>query len=73
MILHIVVKKKIAYYVWEAGYLADQENIKRTNQKKKRKKKRYNNVYNIAIFMCIALGGKGYIGDRVTATAKICS
>ena len=37
------------------------------------KKKKYNNVYNIAIFMFIALGGKGYIGDRVTATAKIYS
>ena len=28
-------KEKIAYHVWEAGYLADQANIKRTNHQKK--------------------------------------
>ena len=32
-------------------------NIKQTNQK------RYNYVYNVAIFLCIALADKGYIGD----------
>ena len=62
-------KEQIAYHVWDPGYLADQENIKRTNQKKK-----YNNFYNIAIFLCIVLADKGYIGDykvTVSAIAKI--
>ena len=38
------------------------------------KKKRYKNVYNIAIFLFIALADKGYIGDykvTVSAIAKI--
>ena len=39
-------KEKIAYHVREAGYLADQAKIKRTNLNKKR----YNNVHNIVIF-----------------------
>ena len=56
----IKIAVKIAYHVWEAGYLADQANIKWTYQKKK---KRYNNVYNTAMFLFIALADKGYIGD----------
>ena len=48
-------QRENAYHVWEAGYLADQANIKRTNQKKKR----YNNFYNEAIFLFIALADKG--------------
>ena len=59
-------QRENAYHVWEAGYLADQANIKRTNQKKKR----YNNFYNEAIFLFIALADKGYIGDyKVTVSA----
>ena len=45
-------------YLWEVRYLADQANIKQANQKKK--KIRYNNAYNIAIFLFIALADKGY-------------
>ena len=38
-------KEKIAYHVWEAGYLADQANIKQANQKKREQFC----VYNILI------------------------
>ena len=56
-------------YLWEVRYLADQANIKQANQKKK--KIRYNNAYNIAIFLFIALADKGYIGDyMVTVSAR---
>ena len=40
-------------------------------QTKRKKKKRYNNAYNIAIFLFIALADKGYIGDyMVTVSAR---
>ena len=67
-------KEKITYHVWEARYLADQANVIRTNQKNTGVIA--NNVYNVAIFLFIALADKGYIGDckvtvHMSAIAKI--
>ena len=68
------VYNKVTYHVWEAGYLADQANIIQTNQKNTGVIA--NNVYNVAIFLFIALADKGYIGDckvtvHMSAIAKI--
>ena len=62
-------KEKITYRVWEAGYLADQANITWTNQKNTGVIA--NNVYNVAIFLFIALADKGYIGDYKLTVAHV--
>ena len=62
-------KEKITYHVWEVGYLADQANITWTNQKNTGVIA--NNVYNVAIFLFIALADKGYIDDYKLTVAHV--
>ena len=62
-------KEQIAYHIWDLGYLSWSSKYQTSKPKK-----RYNNVYDIAIFFCIVLADKGYIVDykvTVSAIAKI--